>query len=82
MQLPCDAILEEPERFHGKKQKYNNNPKQEATDHKFAYNNSNTENSKVQFQRLTLVKVDEWKIETQHHHNLKIESLQKRLQMI
>ena len=59
MQLPCDAILEEPERFHRKKQKYNNNPKQEATDHKFAYNNSNTENSKVQFQRLTLVKVDE-----------------------
>ena len=49
MQLPCDAILEEPERFHGKKQKYNNNLKQEATDHKFAYNNSNTENSKVQF---------------------------------
>ena len=49
--LPCEAILEEPEGFHLKKEKHKK-PKRAAS-HKFANNTSDTESSEDEFQELT-----------------------------
>ena len=53
MLLPWEAISEEPERFHLKKEKHKK-PKQE-TRHNFAINTSDTESTENRFQGLAPV---------------------------
>ena len=53
MLLPWEAISEEPERFHLKKEKHKK-PKQE-TRHNFAINTSDTESTENKFQGLAPV---------------------------
>ena len=52
MPLPCEAILEDPKRFHLKKEKHK--PKQVAS-HKFADNAIETKSSENKFQWLTAI---------------------------
>ena len=52
MLLTCEAILEEPEAFHLKKEKQKK-PKQ-ASSHEFVNNTCDTECSKIEFQGMTL----------------------------